>query len=100
MQQYNDSNPQGKDPELWDLAKKRAGFKSHLATYLAMQPVFWIIWWLSGAETSGDLNLPWPVWPAFGWGIGVFFHFLGTYVFQSSNSVQREYDKLEREQKR
>lgn len=101
MQQYNDSsNPQGKNPELWELAKKRAGFRSHLSTYLVMQPVLWLIWWLTGAKTSGDMNLPWPVWSTVGWGIGVFFHFMSAYVFHRTNSVEREYEKLERENRR
>jgi hypothetical protein len=29
-----------------------------------------------------------------GWGIGVFFHYMGAYVYPKDNSVEREYQKL------
>jgi hypothetical protein len=94
MQNYNTED---KDPRLWEMAKKRAGFKSHLFTYLAMVPFFWLIWWFTGTDVD-DSKLPWPVWPTAGWGIGVFFHYLGAYVFKE-NAVEKEYGKLLREKK-
>ena len=87
--------PVNKDPELWEQARKRAEFKSHFTTYLAMVPFFWIIWLLTGARISGS-GIPWPVWPSAGWGIGVLFHYLGVYLFEKYNSVEKEYDKLVR----
>ena len=87
-----------KDPELWELAKKLAGFKSHFITYLAMVPFFWIVWLLSGRHNS-DYGFPWPVWPMAGWGIGLLFHFLGVYVFHKWNLIESEYEKLVRERK-
>ena len=100
MQQYSNTDAQGKDPELWEQAKKRAGFKSHLITYLIMVPFFWLIWWFSGAYSGGGrVHLPWPVWPTAGWGVGLFFHYLGAYVFHKESSAEREYEKLVRERK-
>jgi hypothetical protein len=98
MQTHSNAMAGDKDPELWEVAKKRAGFKSHLLTYIVMVIVFWLIWWFTGARITGDLGLPWPVWPTAGWGIGVFFHYLGAYVFRQ-NQVQREYEKLVNERK-
>jgi len=49
-----------KDLELWELAKKRAGFKSHLLTYLGMIPFFWLVWFLNG-QHYGNSGFPWPV---------------------------------------
>ena len=98
MQQYSNAGAMGKDPELWELAKKRAGFKSHFITYLIMVPFFWMIWFFTGEHTGG-MGLPWPVWPTAGWGLGVFFHFLGAYVFYKENATEREYEKLLRERK-
>ena len=37
---------------------------------------------------------PWPIWTILGWGIGIAFHFAGAYIFQKSNTVEREYQKL------
>jgi hypothetical protein len=93
--QNSNQTTQGRDPELWEIAKRRAGFKSHLATYLIMVPFFWLIWWFSGAY-AGGAGLPWAIWPTFGWGVGLFFHYMGAYVFHRDNQVQREYDKLKR----
>ena len=87
-----------KDLELWELAKKRAGFKSHLLTYLGMIPFIWLVWFLNG-QHYGNSGFPWPVWPMAGWGIGLLFHFLGVYVFHKYNLVESEYHKLVREKR-
>jgi hypothetical protein len=33
-----------------------------------------------------------------GWGIGLVFHYLAAYVYPSENLVEKEYEKLKREQ--
>jgi len=87
-----------RNPELWELARRRAGFKSHLFTYVIMIPFFWLIWFLAG-QHLGDSGLPWPIWPTAGWGIGIVFHFLGVHVFHKYNLVEREYEKILQERK-
>ena len=37
-------------------------------TYLVVMALLWLIWLVTGAE------LPWPIWPMLGWGIGVAGH--------------------------
>ena len=93
----NCQTPEGKDAELWKLAQARSSFKSHLSTYLVMSLFFWIIWYFSGGTTY-NRGIPWPVWPMFGWGIGVFFHYLGAYVRPGQNNVEKEYQKLVQQQ--
>ena len=88
------TNDQGKDPGLWELAQKRAGFKSHLTVYIIMNIFFWCVWYFTNHNYNGEGRFPWPVWPMLGWGIGVFFHFLGAYVYPKNYSVEREYQKL------
>ena len=85
--------PPGKDPEMWQLAQRRASFKSHFIIYLVMSVFFWLIWYFTGGRTYNG-SLPWPVWPMLGWGIGVAFHYMGAYVTPRSNATQNEYDKL------
>lgn len=87
-----------KDPELWELAQKRASFKSHLTVYIVMNIFFWLLWYFTGQKYSEGTRLPWPVWPNLFWGIGLIFHYLGAYVFPKSNSVEREYQKLKNKQ--
>jgi hypothetical protein len=95
MSNYHRPAPEGKDPELWDLAQRRASFKSHLLTYLIVNAFLWGIWYFSMPHQN-DLrhSYPWPIWPTLGWGIGLAFHYVGAYVFPKSNSVENEYEKL------
>lgn len=83
--------PEGKDPQLWQEANKRAAFKRHLAVYIVINIFLWVLWALTGSNKEG-FGIPWPAWTTFGWGIGVVFHYLGAYV--RTNSVEREYEKL------
>jgi hypothetical protein len=94
---YYRSTPEGKDPDLWRIAQARASFKKNLTAYLVMSVVFWIIWYFTGGRyyTTG---LPWPVWPMFGWGIGLFFHYWGAYQAPKSNTAEQEYQKLTQNQ--
>ena len=39
--------PQDKDPQLWEIAKKRVEFKSHLTTYIIVNAFFWAIWYFT-----------------------------------------------------
>jgi hypothetical protein len=90
--------PSGKDPHVWEIAQRRASFKIHLANYIVVNSFLWGVWFFTNQHVDHN-GLPWPVWPAFGWGIGLFFHFLGAYVYPKSNSVEREYEKLMRDKK-
>jgi len=79
-----------KDDQLWQQAKARAEFKTHLTVYLIINALLWIIWLFTG----GTQTYPWPIWPTIGWGIGIIFNYLGVYKF--SNTVEKEYEKLKR----
>jgi len=92
----------GKDPELWELAKKRASFKYHVITYIIMNAFFWVIWAITSQHEmyrfGWRVNIPWPLWPMFGWGIGLAFHFIGAYVAPGYNLAEKEYQKLKNKQ--
>jgi 2TM domain len=99
--------PEGKDPELWEIAQKRAGFKSHLVSYIVVNAFLWAIWFFTGNQHKGlhfnewsNDNYPWPIWPMLGWGIGLAFHYAGAYVFPKANSIETEYQKLKNQQKK
>lgn len=78
------------DAQLWQEAKARAEFKTHLSVYAITMGVLWLIWLLA----SGIHSHPWPIWPTVGWGIGVLFNYLTVYKF--SHNVEKEYEKLKR----
>ena len=91
---HNNMEIENKDPILWKIAQKRAGFKYHLLIYCIMNIFFWTIWYINRGNPSEDGGIfPWPAWPMFFWGIGVFFNYLGAY--RSNNHLaEREYQKL------
>jgi hypothetical protein len=90
-----------KDPHLWALAKKRASFKSHLISYVVVNSFLWLIWYITTPATNRTGHTPWPVWPLLGWGIGLVFHFVFTYIikYDEGEAAQREYEKLMKEKK-
>ena len=96
FQRIPDANNE-KDKQLWELAEKRVGFRRHLVAYLLVNALFWVLWLLNGAKHYGN-GVPWPVWPMFGWGIGLVSHYVGAFVNTRYDSVQREYDKLKNKQ--
>lgn len=101
MENSNESQSSGKDPHMWEIAKRRASFKQHLGTYIVVNAFLWAIWYFTGDNNIGDRSdkYPWPIWSTLGWGIGLLFHFLGAYVYPKNNSVDREYEKLMRNKK-
>lgn len=105
MSDYKPS-PEGKDPELWEIAQKRSAFKSSLISYILVNAFLWAIWYFSSARHR-DFNFtdiswghfPWPLWVTLGWGLGLAFQFSGAYIFPKANSVESEYEKLKKENK-
>jgi hypothetical protein len=91
--------PEGKDPQLWHLAQKRVSFKNHLAVYVVVNLFFWVLWYITGSRVYEGGGFPWPVWPLFGWGIGLLFHFIGAYVNTGNNTLEKEYEKLNHQNK-
>lgn len=94
---YNTPSGDARDQQLWEIAKARASFKYHLATYVIINIFLWILWYMSGRHESQN-GLPWAIWPTLGWGIGLLFHYLGAYVFPRGNLVEKEYQKLKQQQ--
>ena len=93
----SETTPAGKDEALWTLAKRRTKFKRSLATYLIFTVFFWLIWYFTEGNFSRG-GVPWPVWAMVGWGIGIAFQYSHAYVVPSSDSTEREYEKLKNNQ--
>jgi hypothetical protein len=82
-----------KDMALWRIAKKRVEFKRHLATYIIINGMFWLLWYFTESQEN-DREFPWPVWPMLGWGVGLAFSYMKAYVYTRHNSIEKEYEKL------
>jgi cbb3-type cytochrome oxidase subunit 3 len=88
-----------KDQRLWQIAKKRAGFKQNLITYVFVNIFLWGVWWLTGAKLEENDNFPWPVWVTAIWGLVVVLNFFEAYRGGDKHSMaEEEYEKLKRKQ--
>lgn len=71
-------NSTTQDAALRELAigrlKKQAEFKLHAMIYLLVNGFLVVIWWMSG------VSFFWPIFPIFGWGIGVAANWWDAYV--------------------
>jgi hypothetical protein len=94
MEQGTQFKENSKDPQLWHIAKKRVSFRYHLLTYTAVITSLWVLWSVAPNDATDREYFPWPVFPTLGWGIGLFFHFMGAYIFPRQNLVEKEYRKL------
>ena len=86
------------EEEVYEEAKKRVkarkDFYLHLAAYLSVNGFLIIIW----AVTMGG-GFAWFVFPLGGWGIGLVMHFFEVFVRSDRAAVEKEMEKLKREQK-
>jgi hypothetical protein len=87
------------EEEIYDEARRRVkarkDFYSHLSAYIVVNILLVIIWAATGA------GFPWFIFPLGGWGIGILFHFLGTFVWEWKSdkaAIEREAEKIRREQ--
>jgi len=78
-----------KDMNLWHTAKKRAGFKWGLLSYLVINLFFVALWFF------GDRGYFWPIWCMLGWGIGLIFQYFKAYHKTGIFSAEKEYEKLQ-----
>jgi hypothetical protein len=74
--------------EAYQKAKKRVeakiGFYVHLAVYVAVNTLLIIINLLTSSQYL------WFKWPLMGWGIGLFFHALGVFVFSGGSAIKEQ----------
>lgn len=86
---------ENRDEHLWRIAKKRAGFKKHLASYIIVNSFLWALWWFTVGRNGYDEGmLPWPIWSTLGWGVGVAFSYYAAYMNNPESDTMREYKKM------
>jgi len=82
--------------EAYQKAKKRVeakiGFYIHLAVYVGVNILLIIINLITSSQYL------WFKWPLIAWGIGVFFHALGVFVFSRGSAITEK--MIEKEMKK
>lgn len=58
--------------------RARAGFRAHLNVYLAVNLLLVAIWAVVAFSGDDATRHPWFLYPALGWGIGLYFHWWAT----------------------
>ena len=64
--------------------EERRDFFGHLTAYVMVNLMLWTIWALTGG------GHPWPIYPMFGWGIGITIHFITYYTEHGAGRERRE----------
>ena len=70
------------------IAETRYAFWWHLGAYAVVNTALVGIW-LASKEA-----FPWPIFPIFFWGIGLFSHYMGAYRLSGHGWVERETQKI------
>lgn len=83
------------EEKLYEEAEKRVSFKIHLRTYLLINVLIWVFWYVSRAQ-YGHYDGYWPVYSTLGWGFGLASHYLSVY-WKGSNEIEKEVEKLKKE---
>lgn len=74
--------------------EKKRDFRTHLVVYVVVNAFLWAIWGVAFATTG--FSFPWPVFPLFGWGIGLSLHAWDVYRRQdfTEEEIERELTRL------
>ena len=70
--------------------RKKRGLQAHIIAYVSVNLLFVAIWYVTGRHFF------WPVFPMFGWGIGVAFNIWDVYMPErmTEERIQREIQRL------
>ena len=64
--------------------EERNDFYTHLAIYVSVNLMLWVIYFLTSFPDS-----PWPIWPTMGWGIGIVAHGMSYYFEHGGGAARR-----------
>ncbi len=84
---------ENRDEKLWQLATKRAAFKGKIFSYIAVNIFLWAVWYFTGQRNT-DNGIPWPAWVSLGWGFGLVIGYIKLYHMNTSDQIEKEYEKL------
>jgi hypothetical protein len=94
MQPLSPTSP-SRDQRLWQVAKARTKFQSHLVVYALINGGLWLLWALLPESHGHHDALPWPIWTSIFWGIGLALQGVAAYSsLNRGQRTQREYERL------
>lgn len=91
----NQENKMSNEERARAIARRKVSFFTHLLVYIVVISFLTVLNFFLNAKSAEKSY--WFFYPAVGWGIGVFFHFIGTFVGGGSledRMAQKELDRL------
>ena len=76
------------------IAQNKIAFLKHFIVFIFVMAVFAVI------NNLTDSGYQWWLWPALWWGIGVFLHFLFSFIFRGGGLKRLEEDLVKKEMNR
>lgn len=84
-----------RDQRLWQVARARTKFQSHVLVFLVINAGLWLLWAFLPESHGRRDELPWPIWTSIFWGSGLVLQGLAAYSrLNSGERTQREYERL------
>lgn len=91
-------NDPTRDLRLWQVAKRRAKFQSHLLVFALVNGGLWALYFLLPEAHGTHDELPWPIWTSVFWGMALVSQGLCAYSgLNRGERIQREYERLLRQ---
>lgn len=85
------------DERLLRIARKRAGFRKSVYSYVVVIVFLWTIWWITTGRITGFTGYPWPVWVMLGWGLSLAMQYFKAYKGNKKDLANEEYEKLKKQ---
>lgn len=87
------------DKKLREYARKRVQFKKQCTLFVIINTFLWGVWLVESLLHGFDF--PWPVYPTAGWGLALVVQYFGKFSQVSQEElIEKEYQKLKRQQRR
>ena len=86
INKYNNMETEIKILNFGRLQKKEQALNTTCLLYCG-EYFFLDVWYFNSTNNiiACNGNFPWPVWPMFGWGIGLLFNYMDAYDIQQNN---------------
>lgn len=83
------------DDKLWYIARKRIEFKHSFVVYLVVNAFLWLVWLFTSSSAELEFySIPWPIYPMFGWGLGLAINYVHIPSAHKKDPIEQEYEKL------
>lgn len=100
MNPENNTNSLKENDPLWKIAKQRVEFRQSMYIYLVVNAFLWIIWFFTASSSELEFStVPWPIYPLFGWGLGMAIAYVNLPSPAKPDPIEKEYEAIKSREK-